>query len=535
LGKVTLGKRGTYESWVKANWRNLTYTGTQVNPSIFSQAVSHSAAPVLITALWDQNKYNGTNPELTHPMNPLFSEIGLAEYANANFFSEDTIFTDYPHPAYENTTANLIERIARDGKLDQVWYVQGYTSLNLAAYSYFWDNGGLIPQGKWLYNLDSYVYSDYASQLIPRAVGYSTALLNYFFRGKMEVQPECVYRDPESDINDIPVTIKNLSLLDPNEPATGEDMSGNFMIAYRYKQHDEDENYTYGSSDVKTGVSISYGDKFTDLFYFSNSIPLDAEVIEYTVVFHGTLGHEEDAVVAQVFSSDVEDCCSSYLASWKNSGEIHGYGVGGFEVRCKWLDMSGRIIDNCSDVDLWLMNTQIERNQLKFTLNTVLDESWDDQVILSRDFPLPDNAPFLMFAASSEPEELMYSFMIRLDYGSCPVNNGLCLLSDFNPYIKQLDLVFSPSDPYVYEGEGCWESPWEDTPLRQCWIPFLPQDKPIIVNIPEVIQRMNLEMPQNIELWSSNMSGLPQEIRWGKICFMEERPDPVTFPHHYIE
>ncbi|MGE5810901.1 MAG: hypothetical protein ACM339_05330, partial [Ignavibacteria bacterium] len=61
---------------------------------------------------------------------------GLSEYTNTNFFSDDTIFKNYPHPARENTTAKLVEQTARDGKLDKVWYIQGYTSERLAAYSY---------------------------------------------------------------------------------------------------------------------------------------------------------------------------------------------------------------------------------------------------------------------------------------------------------------------------------------------------------------------------------------------------------------
>ena len=38
-----------------------------------------------------------------------------------------------------------------------------------------------------LFYLDEACHLDYAEKLIPRAVGYSTALLDYFFRGRLDV------------------------------------------------------------------------------------------------------------------------------------------------------------------------------------------------------------------------------------------------------------------------------------------------------------------------------------------------------------
>ncbi|MBI4824430.1 MAG: hypothetical protein HY805_09435 [Nitrospirae bacterium] len=149
LGGITIGTR-TYESWAKKNYRALNYLAIKVDSSIFKQAVSDPSAPVTISALWDQNKYNGQNPEATWSTDPSISTYGISEYTNANFFSEDTIFKNYPHPTKENTTAKLVEQYAKDGKLDRVWYIQGYTSLQLAAYSYLWNYDSLIPKKEWL-------------------------------------------------------------------------------------------------------------------------------------------------------------------------------------------------------------------------------------------------------------------------------------------------------------------------------------------------------------------------------------------------
>ena len=51
-----------------------------------------------VSGLFDTNTVDPANPEILFANN-----IGLAEYTNTNFFSQDTIFT-YPHPSKEETT-----------------------------------------------------------------------------------------------------------------------------------------------------------------------------------------------------------------------------------------------------------------------------------------------------------------------------------------------------------------------------------------------------------------------------------------------
>lgn len=271
---IEMGKQ-TYESWAKKNYYKLNYTGMEIVQSIFTQAVFNSLAPVPISVLWDQNKYTGTNPSVTWTTNPSISGFGLAEYTNANFFSEDTIFKDYPHPKKENTTAKLVEQAAKDGKTDKVWYIQGYTSERLAAYSYL--NKWLLPD-KWTYNLDSYVYQDYASQLIPRAAGYSAGLLNYFFRG---------------DINMVPDDATGTGYVIENK--TDEDMNGTFELWYDNKN---DERVRLQSWDLTIGRKSSGNNKSTNINF---SPPTDAkESNKYILVFSGVLGNEEDAIAGRM-------------------------------------------------------------------------------------------------------------------------------------------------------------------------------------------------------------------------------------------
>jgi len=173
----------TFESWAKDNYKNLNYTGIIIDQSIFNNAIAYPSAPVAISALWDLDKYTGSNPAIT--IEPV---IGLAEYANANFFSEDTIFSDYDYPAWSSveeyeevidTTTGKVRtylRKTRDGERIE----------HLAAGKRFYKYLPSLLKSSGLI-LDQECYKDYAQKLIPRAVGYSAGLLDYFFRGVLEI------------------------------------------------------------------------------------------------------------------------------------------------------------------------------------------------------------------------------------------------------------------------------------------------------------------------------------------------------------
>jgi len=255
----------TYESWAKKNFLRLNYTAYDITLPIFNEAVLNQSAPIPTSALWDQDKYLGKNPEATWATN----SIGISEFTNANFFSEDTIFQDYPHPAKVNTNARIIEQIANDGKTDKVWYVKGYTSEKLAACSYL--NRWLLPD-KWAYNLDSYVYQDYASQLIPRAVGYSAGLLDYFFRGDIDMVP---------DNSGSGFLIKNNS---------DEDMNGMFELWYDdandKRKKAWDGRLSIGRKSRSSNVTFTPPDNME-------------EDGKYMLVFRGELGKEKDAVIGK--------------------------------------------------------------------------------------------------------------------------------------------------------------------------------------------------------------------------------------------
>ncbi len=86
-----------YEDWV-------AYPGnvniSTLIPFFFTGAISS------IKSFMDTDTFTGSNPEVT-----AYSTIGLSEYTQANFFSEDTINnSNFPNPKISDTTTTIVER-----------------------------------------------------------------------------------------------------------------------------------------------------------------------------------------------------------------------------------------------------------------------------------------------------------------------------------------------------------------------------------------------------------------------------------------
>ena len=79
---------GDYENWVSRN--PVDFVNATAFPTFFSNAIQD------ISSLFDTNQYNGTNPSASNT-------IGLAEYANANFLTDDTKFTGFTYPNKSST------------------------------------------------------------------------------------------------------------------------------------------------------------------------------------------------------------------------------------------------------------------------------------------------------------------------------------------------------------------------------------------------------------------------------------------------
>jgi len=294
----SLLERNLYGSYYLEAWASKNPTvinslaANPVLPSV-SFDTSHDGL-VPITQLIDTDQYDGSSPSTSLSQ-------GLAEYTNANFFGDDTIFAaerysagdehyfSYPKrsstdlDAYISGTKLPETIIDEDGnEYTNTWIskvADGETIDHFITSSYLTDlTYAIFGEGSLYYSTfyrDEKCHEDYATQLIPKAVGYSAGLLNYFFRGELEVVKN-TYSDS--------ITITNNS---------SEDMDGTFTLYY-----DAADDARKPVSDGSWSLVLESGSTSDELSFTE---PTDlGEDERYILVFEGTLGSESHAVAGKI-------------------------------------------------------------------------------------------------------------------------------------------------------------------------------------------------------------------------------------------
>jgi len=300
----------SYEKWVADNHDKLLLSASvSFDQSAIGNVNPISSIPA--ANLFDTNQYDGPNPDPAVTLRP---DIGLAEYSCANFLSRDTMFTDdFPFPKAEHCVIVLDTPPNGIPNLDRKYISStnghpGEQINHLAIVSYldyfrkvYFPN---ISSEQLPVSLDPACYDEYASKLIPRAVGYSAGLLDYFFRGSLEVST-CVPLIYDNKIVSLNFTAKNVT-------ASEETMSeGNFTVVVRYTpvggNPDGSEDQFFRAEDVYCS-ELQYEDEFD--FTVDLPLPDSPDSISFDVydsikcylVFKGTLGAEEGAVIGKIFT-----------------------------------------------------------------------------------------------------------------------------------------------------------------------------------------------------------------------------------------
>ncbi len=311
-----------YEKWVeKKNESSL------LSPdSLSSYHFFEGSAIERIADLFDTDQYNGTNPEVIAPGRG----IGLAEYTNANFFSEDTIYSTskfpYPYRRGKITVSSIPDWRDPSGTAFREYHMwnDGYEQedYRLAVTSFvrkYWTKAGSEEHEDELPAvLDGEVYADYSKRLIPRAVGYASQVLSYFFRGKIEISlPETgvygVIPDPDS-VTDPPVQgFGSIRLRARNvtggteHPEEMRDGKLTLVIKYRISQGDPfrppvpptSEEFYYIVKEAGDNCTVPRESPAGFVFDLGGTpLPLWATDVSFYLVFRGKLGEEEDAVAA---------------------------------------------------------------------------------------------------------------------------------------------------------------------------------------------------------------------------------------------
>ena len=258
---------------------------------------SGETANVPIARLIDTDAYNGSNPSVTFnaadPSAP--AAIGLAEIANANFFSENTLTGPYPFPRPGTDglirTELLTPRRTPDGRhiVRRYWTRpegQGLLPANPLRAECAGDFNARGGPSRPYPCVDGVVWNQVAAHMLPRAVGYARGVLDYFFRGSTAVtRVEWTRRG-------ITVNVRNTGT---------EEMEGVFEIYARHQPNTPSERRVKLAT-LAGGepILLGPGEEWRNL---ALSVPPDGTpTAAHVLVFRGRLGLEEDAVVGQIFT-----------------------------------------------------------------------------------------------------------------------------------------------------------------------------------------------------------------------------------------
>ena len=250
-------------------------------------------ARVPVARLIDADRYDGANPSITVDGADYRApvSVGLSEIANANFFSESTLRGQYPFP----TDAGLIRvNLATPLGLVRRYFSrpegQGLLPANPlraeCAADAFYQRGDLVQPPPYPCT-DARVWSQVAAHMLPRAVGYARGVLDYFFRGTLQVNR--VFWQGGSSPG-VYISVTNLS---------DEELDGTFAVYARHGMEAEERREWIGSVAEGDPVQLGAGETATlPLSLRESSDASGAQVL----VFRGRLGLEDEAVIGQVFA-----------------------------------------------------------------------------------------------------------------------------------------------------------------------------------------------------------------------------------------
>ena len=243
--------------------------------SIFT-ATNDSRAPAPVARLIDSDRFAGTPQTYS-----VGADTGLAEYTNGGYVSDDTIFLGFALPRRENLGPAAADPPDTPGarRYFPMTMPGGDTIKHFVAEGALYER--LLFRGQLTggYMLDERVYDDYAARLIPRAVGYSAGLLDYFFRSNFDFTVAPSGDDPAK---------RRLTVSIPPQ-LTAETMDGTFTL------YSEDAN---GLRSAVPGASIttvlSRGASVDTVFTAASGARA------YVLAFRGRQGNESGAVTGKV-------------------------------------------------------------------------------------------------------------------------------------------------------------------------------------------------------------------------------------------
>ena len=295
-------------------------------------AGANGAVPPEFKAFW--------NTQQPNPASGYVGDLGLAEFSNAFFVTDDTMFTGEPQrfifqgKAFEIRSTQKIElyhifeyprldelegltdpfpvatggyvlrRLGEDVPPDLIWEHKMLSRRspsipNLCSYAFVPEQPGSFPPDAALQvGINDSNRKAHAQVLLPKAIAYSTGLLNYFFRGRLKM--EFIYPAEGTSTANPQIKITNLTTNDST--GYGEALGSGLFTLLR-----EDPITTNRSVVMSLPVYGNYpGLSTTNLPFehsFTNNIGENLDRSgKLILVFQGTIGNEKDIGIAAVVS-----------------------------------------------------------------------------------------------------------------------------------------------------------------------------------------------------------------------------------------
>ncbi len=155
-----------YEGWVKKvqekesdtfrDW--LADSGRYGYDKSVLNIAPNPLAPIPIARIIDTDKYNGDNPGIT-----IDESIGIAEYSNANFFTKDTKFGDFPSPNWDNV--QCVDYEIQDPRDSSTMVFRPYYKKNIDPPAPDGDTGYRLATVGYLYDYANRYFPSYISNV----------------------------------------------------------------------------------------------------------------------------------------------------------------------------------------------------------------------------------------------------------------------------------------------------------------------------------------------------------------------------------
>jgi hypothetical protein len=334
---------GNYEYWVSDQQGTpgspaegsfiSTYLSSPIgfDSTILQKATGDPQAPIPVARLIDTDTYNGTDPNVTLSPTPDAPAIGIAEFANANFFSEDAMIHSYPFPSIARLVASTSGLVAPRSGRPRSYFKKGQGDglpVDPAAAEcvlYQVANAEGVLQPLTAVCADENVWATTARAMLPRAVGYARGALDYFFRGQLEIaapdrflygrtnfQEPFQTMDPSYNVNAFTrLTFKVRNATTPDEdtscPAGQQCAPPQLLAVVQYRTGSGVDLIRYPDADLSAELSFAVSKplsvvptrQFQELTFDFSDSPLPANVADVflMVVYRGPLGLETDAVM----------------------------------------------------------------------------------------------------------------------------------------------------------------------------------------------------------------------------------------------